>query len=65
MCIRQLKFFTTACVCECPQNILTIMQSISQHKWVSATLTWAGLKSTRKARRQSEWKHSHILVWIN
>ncbi|KAI2537520.1 interleukin 31 receptor A [Homo sapiens] len=21
MCIRQLKFFTTACVCECPQNI--------------------------------------------
>uniref|UniRef100_G3QKG3 Interleukin 31 receptor A n=1 Tax=Gorilla gorilla gorilla TaxID=9595 RepID=G3QKG3_GORGO len=23
MCIRQLKVFTTACVCECPQNILS------------------------------------------
>lgn len=32
----------------------TVMQPISQHKWVSATLGWAGFKSQRKAVREAE-----------
>ena len=40
---------------------VTIMHSISQQKWVSATLTWAGLKSKGKALGP-ERKHLHNCV---
>lgn len=41
---------------------VTVMQPISQHKWVSATLGWAEFKSQRKALREAEEAHISLRI---